>query len=204
MPTRTDHDDRYFTDQFQAMPRDGYTAMFQRMLSHPNITVALETDHRDVGRIGYDELVYSGPVDAFFDMRYGELPYRSLEFRFETHDREVFQPYPVINHPNEHDYTRVTEFKYLTGQRHDRTTVVYEYPRAEGEPYPIPRPDNAARYAKYRALAERTPGVHMVGRLGTYKYYNMDQVVAQALAVARRIAKGRAAFDERRELTTSA
>ncbi|HJX08717.1 MAG TPA: UDP-galactopyranose mutase, partial [Actinomycetota bacterium] len=205
VPTRTNHDDRYFTDRFQAMPRDGYTAMFQRMLAHPNITVALETDHRDVGRIGYDELVYSGPIDAFFDMRYGELPYRSLDFRFETHATEVFQPFPVINHPNDHDYTRVTEFKYLTGQRHDRTTVVYEYPRSDGAPYyPIPREDTAERYAKYKALADRTPGVHMVGRLGTYKYYNMDQVVAQALAVARRVSKGRAAFDVRQELTTSA
>jgi UDP-galactopyranose mutase len=206
VPMRTNRDDRYFTDRFQAMPRDGYTAMFRRMLSHPNITVALDTDYRSVRRaIGYDELVYSGPVDAFFDMRYGELPYRSLDFRFETHATDVFQPYPVINHPNDEDYTRVTEFKYLTGQRHDQTTVVYEYPRAEGPPYyPIPRRDNAERYAKYKALADRTPDVHMVGRLGTYKYYNMDQVVAQALAVARRIATGRAAVDVRRTLTTSA
>jgi len=206
VPMRTNRDDRYFTDRFQAMPRDGYTAMFQRMLAHPNITVALDTDYRSVRRlVGYDELVYSGPIDAFFDMRYGELPYRSIEFRFETHATEVFQPFPVINHPNDEAFTRVTEFKYLTGQRHDRTTVVYEYPRADGAPYyPIPRPDNADRYARYKALADRTPGVHMVGRLGTYKYYNMDQVVAQALALARRIAKGRAAFDDRRELTTSA
>jgi UDP-galactopyranose mutase len=206
VPTRTNSDDRYFTDSFQAMPRDGYTAMFTRMLAHPNITVVLDTDFRSVlRRVDYDELVYSGPVDAFFDMRYGELAYRSLDFRFESHATERFQPYPVINHPNDHDYTRVTEFKYLTGQRHDSTTVVYEYPRAEGPPYyPIPTRENAERYAKYKALAERTPGVHMVGRLGTYKYYNMDQVVAQALAVARRIANKRKASDGRTRLVPTA
>jgi UDP-galactopyranose mutase len=207
VPTRTNRDDRYFTDRFQAMPLDGYTAMFERILAHPNITVVLETDHRSVARrVEYDELVYTGPIDAYFDMRYGELPYRSLEFRFETHPTEVFQPYPVINYPNDHDYTRVTEFKYLTGQQAGSTTVVYEYPRADGQPYyPIPRPENAERYAKYKALAERTPHVHFVGRLGTYKYFNMDQVVAQALAVARRmIAPLTPAAEDRRELSTSA
>jgi UDP-galactopyranose mutase len=121
-------------------------------------------------------------------MRYGKLPYRSLEFRFETLDEEVFQPAPVVNFPNEHPYTRCTEFKYLTGQEHPKTTVVYEVPRAEGDPYyPVPRPENGELYKRYKALAGATRGVHFVGRLATYKYYNMDQVVAQALAVFRRI-----------------
>ena len=189
VPTRLTRDDRYFTDTYQAMPRDGYTRMFERMLDHPNISVLLQTDYRDVdGSLPYRELIYTGAVDEFFDLRYGKLPYRSLEFRFETVEREVFQPAPVVNYPNEHAYTRCTEFKYLTGQEHTKTTVVYEYPQAEGDPsYPVPRPENAELYKRYKALADARADVHFVGRLATYKYYNMDQVVAQALAVFRRI-----------------
>jgi UDP-galactopyranose mutase len=163
--------------------------MFERMLDHPNIKLLLQTDYREVADVlPWDEMVYSGPVDEFFDFRYGKLPYRSLEFRFETHDQETFQPAPVVNFPNEHPYTRCTEFKYLTGQLHPKTTVVYEYPRAEGDPYyPVPRPENGDLYKRYKALADATRDVHFVGRLATYKYYNMDQVVAQALALFRRI-----------------
>jgi UDP-galactopyranose mutase len=191
IPTRTNRDDRYFTDAFQAMPRQGYTAMFERILAHPGITVLLDADLGEVRRrVDYDELVYTGPIDEFFEMRFGELPYRSLDFVFETLDRETFQGYPVINYPNERDYTRITEFKYLTGQRHPRTTVVYEHPRSEGDPYyPIPTPQNAARYRRYKAAADALPHVHFVGRLASYKYYNMDQVVAQALAAAPRIGR---------------
>jgi UDP-galactopyranose mutase len=192
VPARLNRDDRYFTDSYQAMPLHGYTRMFERMLDHPNIKVLLQTDYREIDAlVPYRELVYTGPVDEFFDLRYGKLPYRSLEFRFETLARERFQPAPVVNFPNEHAYTRCTEFKYLTGQEHPKTTVVYEYPRAEGDPYyPVPRPENAALYQRYKALADSTAGVHFVGRLATYKYYNMDQVVAQALAVFRRISEG--------------
>jgi UDP-galactopyranose mutase len=189
VPTRTNRDDRYFTDTFQSMPRHGYTRMFERMLDHPKISVLLQTDWRDIdGAIPYRELVYSGPVDEFFDFRYGKLPYRSLEFRFETHDVPVFQPAPVVNFPNEHEYTRCTEFKYLTGQEHAKTSVVYEIPRADGDPYyPVPRSENAELYKRYQALAEATPRVWFVGRLATYRYYNMDQVVAQALALVRKM-----------------
>lgn len=184
VPARCDRDDRYFTDEFQAMPLYGYTRMFERMLDHPNISVVTNTDYRDlVSEVSFREMIYTGPVDAFFDHRYGKLPYRSLRFRFETHDREVFQPGAVINYPNEHDYTRVTEFKYLTGQKHPKTSVVYEHPTDEGDPYyPVPRPENAELYRRYKALADATSHVRFVGRLATYRYYNMDQVVAQALA----------------------
>jgi UDP-galactopyranose mutase len=186
IPVRTNRDDRYFTDTYQAMPLDGYTRMFENMLDHHNITIQLGTDYRDVQReILFDEMIYSGPVDEYFEFRFGKLPYRSLEFKHETVDREVFQCAPVINYPNENSYTRVTEFKYLTGQRHAKTSVVYEFPRAEGDPYyPVPRPENALLYKQYQLLAETTPNVHFVGRLATYKYYNMDQVVAQALTLA--------------------
>ncbi len=185
VPTRTNRDDRYFTDTYQAMPSHGYTRMFEKMLDHPNIKVMLNTDYREIEEeISYKEMIYTGPVDSFFDYRYGKLPYRSLEFKHETHDRPVFQEAPVVNYPNEHLYTRITEFKYLTGQEHSKTSVVYEFPKGEGDPYyPVPRKENADLYAKYKALADQTPGVHFVGRLATYKYYNMDQIVAQALTV---------------------
>ncbi|MFN2596758.1 MAG: UDP-galactopyranose mutase [Pyrinomonadaceae bacterium] len=189
VPVRTNRDDRYFTDTYQAMPKHGYTRMFENMLDHPNIHVMLNTDYRDIQRfVPFKEMIYTGPVDEFFDLRYGKLPYRSLEFKHETHDAEVYQQAPVINYPNDYLYTRVTEFKYLTGQTHEKTSIVYEFPRAEGDPYyPVPRPENAELYAKYKALADKTPGVHFVGRLATYKYYNQDQVVAQALTVYKKI-----------------
>ncbi len=185
VPTRTNRDDRYFTDTYQAMPLHGYTRMFEKMLSHPNIKIMLNTDYREIqGVIPYKEMIYTGPVDAFFNYRYGKLPYRSLEFKHETINQPVYQDAPVVNYPNEHLYTRVTEFKYLTGQEHPKTSVVYEYPRAEGDPYyPVPRPENTELYKKYKALADEMSGVHFVGRLATYKYYNMDQVVAQALMI---------------------
>ena len=190
IPVRTNRDDRYFSDQFQQMPLHGFTQMFEKMLDHPLITVRLGVDYREVmNDVTYSEMIYTGPVDAFFDFRFGKLPYRSLEFKHETHDQAVFQSAPVVNFPNEHAYTRITEFKYLTGQQHAQTSIVYEFPQAEGDPYyPVPQPANAKIYAQYRELAQATPGVRFVGRLATYKYYNMDQVVAQALTVFKHIA----------------
>jgi UDP-galactopyranose mutase len=190
VPVRTNRDDRYFTDTFQAMPLNGYTRMFEKMLSHPNIKVMLNTDYREIdGVIPYKEMIYTGPIDTFFNYRFGKLPYRSLEFKFETFDTEVYQPTGTVNFPNDYAYTRSTEFKYLTGQKHPRTTVVYEYPCDDGDPYyPVPRPENSDLYKRYQALADKACGVHFAGRLATYKYYNMDQVVAQALSVFDKIA----------------
>jgi UDP-galactopyranose mutase len=184
VPTRTNRDDRYFTDTYQAMPLHGFTRLFENMLSHPNIKVMLNTDYREVQQmIPYREMIYTGPVDEYFDYRFGKLPYRSLDFKHETLNERIHQSAPVVNYPNEHLYTRVTEFKYLTGQEHPKTSIVYEFPKAEGDPYyPVPRPENAELYKKYKALADATPKVEFVGRLATYRYYNMDQVVAQALA----------------------
>jgi UDP-galactopyranose mutase len=183
VPTRTNRDDRYFTDSLQAMPKHGYTRMFEKMLDSPNIKIMLNCDYREIiNQISFKEMIYTGPVDAFFDYRYGKLPYRSLEFKHESHDTEHFQIAPVVNYPNEQAYTRITEFKYLTGQEHKKTSIVYEFPKAEGDPYyPIPRKENADIYAKYKVLADARSDVHFVGRLATYKYYNMDQIVAQAL-----------------------
>jgi UDP-galactopyranose mutase len=183
VPARLNHDDRYFTDEFQAMPLNGYTRMFERMLAHPNITVVTGADYKDLqAEYRCGQLIYTGPVDAYFDYRFGALPYRSIDFEFKTYDTEVHQAAAVVNYPNDQAYTRCTEFKYLTGQKHAKTSVVYEYPTDNGEPYyPVPRPENAALYRRYKALADATTGVEFVGRLATYRYYNMDQVVAQAL-----------------------
>jgi UDP-galactopyranose mutase len=190
IPVRTNRDDRYFTDRFQVMPKHGYTRMFENMLDHPNITVALGVDYRDiVNETRFQELIYSGPIDEFFGFRFGELPYRSLRFQHQTLSTEYLQPVAVINYPNDHAYTRVTEFKHLTGQVNRRTSVVYEYPASEGDPYyPVPTPENGALYKRYAELATSTKRVHFVGRLGTYRYYNMDQVVAQALTLCKQLA----------------
>lgn len=189
IPVRSNRDNRYFTDTYQGMPLYGYTRMFENMLSHPNISIMLNTDYKDIlDIIPYKELIYTGCIDYYFDYCYGKLPYRSLEFRFETLETDCHQPTGTVNYPNEHPYTRSTEFKYLTGQKHAKTTIVYEYPMAEGDPYyPVPCPENAELYRKYQALAAATKGVHFTGRLGTYKYYNMDQVVAQSLTLYKKI-----------------
>jgi UDP-galactopyranose mutase len=187
IPVRTNSDDRYFTDVYQAMPRDGYTRLFENMLDHKNITIQLGCDYRDiVAEITVKGLIYTGPIDEFFNYRYGKLPYRSLQFKHDTLDVEYFQPVAVINYPNDHAYTRITEFKHLTGQQHSKTSIVYEYPTAEGDPYyPVPTAENAELYKRYAQLASSTRGVYLAGRLGTYKYYNMDQVVAQALTLCK-------------------
>ena len=189
VPTRTNRDDRYFTDTYQAMPGQGYTRMFQKMLSHPNIKIMLNTDYKEIiDVIPHKTMIYTGPIDSYFNYCYGRLPYRSIEFRFETHDVEVYQSTGTINYPNEHPYTRITEFKYLTGQKHHKTSIVYEYPQAEGDPYyPIPRPENAEIYKKYQSLANTMTNTYFTGRLATYKYYNMDQVVAQSLSLFEKI-----------------
>lgn len=192
VPTRSNDDDRYFGDSFQNMPLHGYTRMFENMLDHPNIKIMVNTDYREVAReVRHDNLIFTGPIDEFFDCRHGKLPYRSLHFRHETVEQERFQPVAVVNYPAEEvPHTRITEYKHLTGQRHAKTSLTYEFPTADGDPYyPVPKPENAELYRKYQALADATPNVHFVGRLATYRYYNMDQVVAQALTLYGRLAK---------------
>jgi UDP-galactopyranose mutase len=189
VPTRTNRDDRYFTDEFQFMPKHGYTRMFQKMLQHPNIHVMLQTDYRDVkDTIPHRRTIYSGPIDEFFDFRFGRLPYRSLQFKHVTLDQPWYQATGTVNYPMTQDYTRISEYKHMTGQDHPRTTITYEYPSAEGDPYyPVPKPENQELFKRYERLALATPDVWFVGRLATYRYYNMDQIVGQALATFRRI-----------------
>jgi UDP-galactopyranose mutase len=201
IPTRTNTDDRYFSDTFQGMPLEGYTKMFEQMLDHPLIDKRLGTDFRDLKDQAFeiaDHIVYTGPIDEYFDFRFGKLPYRSLRFDHQTLDQEQFQEVAVVNYPCEEvPFTRISEYKHLTGQQSPVTTVTYEYPSAEGDPYyPIPRPENQELFKRYEALADATDDVTFVGRLATYRYYNMDQIVGQALATFRRI-------DERRGLETA-
>lgn len=190
VPARMSDDDRYFLDTFQAMPRDGYTRMFENMLDHDRIDIALDTDYFDLrDQKLAPRTIFTGPVDSFFDHRFGKLPYRSLSFRHETHDMRRFQPVAVVNFPDQAvPHTRITEYKHLTGQVAPRTSISYEFAIAEGDPYyPIPRPENQALYKRYEALGRTREDVTFAGRLGTYKYYNMDQVVGQALATYRRM-----------------
>lgn len=187
IPVRSNTDDRYFADSFQKMPADGYTKMFARMLDHPNIEIELGQHFENIReRCNWNLLFYTGPIDEYFGCRFGKLPYRSLRFEHE-HIASVsnFQPVGTVNYPNEHDYTRITEFKYLTGQESAGTSIVREFPEDDGEPYyPVPRAANQAHYERYRELLVADKTVIMVGRLAQYRYYNMDQVVAAALKVA--------------------
>ncbi len=204
VPTRTNRDDRYFTDTYQAMPLHGYTRMFEKMLAHPNIKLMLSTDYREVvDLLPWKHMIYTGPVDAFFNFRYGKLPYRSIRFEHRHVPHVQFQSVGTINHPNDHAYTRVTEFKHLTGQTHAGTSIVYEYPCNEGDPYyPVPTPQNAALYERYEADAQAQSDVTFVGRLATYRYYNMDQVVGQALTAFKRLSAHKANTASATELTS--
>jgi UDP-galactopyranose mutase len=185
IPTRSNDDDRYFTDTYQAMPKDGYTGLFRNLLDHKNITIELATDYFEIeARVDRNWTIYTGPIDAFFRYSEGRLPYRSIFFaHVHLAERSQFQSVGTVNYPGEVPFTRITEFKHLTGQTHSGTSLVYEYPQAEGDPYyPIPRPENAEIYARYRALAQRAQKTTFVGRLAEYKYFNMDQAVGSALS----------------------
>jgi len=189
IPIRFNQDDRYFGDAFQKMPLEGYTAMFERILDHPDITVRTGTDFADVrDQVAYEQLVYTGPIDEFYDHRFGKLPYRSLEFEHttvETPNGELVQPVASINEPSaDVPITRTTEYRHLTGQTHTHSTLAAEYPRDEGDPYyPVPQAENRELYKRYEALgAQEDPNVTFVGRLARYQYLNMDQVTAQALS----------------------
>ena len=203
IPTRTNTDDRYFTDTFQAMPANGYTEMFKAMLANPLIEVRTGVDFKDIrDSVDYDHLLFPGPVDEYFDFRFGKLPYRSLKFDHQTLEKERFQDTGTVNYPApDVPYTRISEYKHLTGQESRVTTITYEYPSAEGDPYyPIPRAENQELFKRYEALADATEGVTFVGRLATYRYYNMDQIVGQALATFRRMDEKRAAQDKTAEV----
>jgi UDP-galactopyranose mutase len=209
IPTRTNTDDRYFSDTFQAMPLHGYTKMFETMLDNPLIEKRLGADFRELKAQAHeiaDHIIYTGPIDEYFDFRFGKLPYRSLKFDHRTLQEEWHQPVAVVNYPDEAvPHTRVSEYKHLTGQQAPVTTITYEYPSAEGDPYyPIPRAENQALYKRYEALADATDNVTFVGRLATYRYYNMDQIVGQALATLRHIDEKKKRLGDAREAAVAA
>ncbi len=185
IPVRFDADDRYFCDKYQGLPREGYTNMFKKLLSHEKITLALDTDYREIARtVRFNNLIYTGPIDYFFGYKYGRLPYRSLRFQSETLEKEYFQETAVVNYPNDYDFTRITEFKHMTFQRHPKTTITREYPTEAGEPYyPIPMEEAMSLFKKYEQETLKLKRTYFVGRLAEYKYYNMDQAVKRALDV---------------------
>ena len=207
VPVVISYDNRYFGDKYQGMPRDGFTPMFEKMLAHPNIEIRTNTNAKDAlvisekegkvlleGQEFHGTVIYTGPVDELFDCRFGRLPYRTLRFDFEHYDKPDYQGHSVVNYTVSEDYTRITEFKYLTGQKADSTTIVKEYPfaytGAEGEIpyYAIMNEENNALYRKYADLAAQIPDFHLLGRLAEYKYYNIDAMVAKAIALARSLA----------------
>jgi UDP-galactopyranose mutase len=194
IPVRTNRDDRYLTEKFQALPRDGYTNMFHKMLAHPRIEFRLGTNYHEIRRhVRFKHTIYTGPIDEYFDHCFGPLPYRSLRFEKETIGQEFFQPVVQVNYPNDHEFTRIVEIKHATGQKIPVTTIVREFPQDYGRGreayYPVPAPDSRAIYQKYEDLARRETAVSFIGRLAVYRYYNMDQIVAMALAEFERLKK---------------
>jgi len=190
IPVRTTFDDRYFSDKYQALPKGGYTKLFARMLNHPNITVKLNIDFFDIRHKikSYEKLFYTGPIDRFFDFKYNldqKLEYRSINFVHETYDQEYYQSHAVINYPGkEVGFTRIVEYKHITGQKHPKTTIVKEYTVDDGEPYyPVPNPKNQAIYNKYKKEADKLVDIYFVGRLANYKYFNMDEAFKNALEI---------------------
>jgi UDP-galactopyranose mutase len=191
IPIRYSNDDRYFSDKYQGLPDEGYSKLFEKLLSHKNITVVLNTDYKKViDTVQFNRLIYTGPIDYFFDYKYGPLPYRSLKFESETLNKEYFQEVSVINYPNDYEFTRITEFKHMTLQKHPKTTIIREYPKEHGEPYyPLPMEKALNLSDKYKKEALKLKSVYLIGRLAEYKYYNMDQVVKRALDTFESIAK---------------
>src|SRR3989338_5613770 len=183
IPIRVNTDDRYLTENFQAVPLEGYARLFSHLLDNPKITIELETNFTDIkDRVAYNYLIYTGCIDEFFDYKLGRLSYRSLEFKEEHYRQKRFQAYPTVNYPNDYDFTRIVEYKHITGQLAPWTTIIKEYPRSEGEPfYPVPTPYDREIYEKYKLKAEKLKNVFFIGRLAQYRYLNMDQVVKEAL-----------------------
>jgi len=194
-PTRFNRDDRYFNDKYQVMPKFGYTYLFKNLINKPNISLLLQTDYRDIlDCIKFNKMIYTGPLDEFFNYLYGKLPYRSIKFEHETFDQEFYQNYQQINYPNDYDFTRIIEWKHATGQKHPKTTITREYPcnpedNNNEKYYPVPNEENQNLFRKYKKKAENLDSVYFCGRLADYKYYNMDQVVARSLKIFEEIKK---------------
>jgi len=184
IPFRNNRDTRYFTDKYQGLPKQGYTKMFEKILDHPNIHIMLNTNWLDIkDQIQYDKLYFTGPIDLYYDYKFGALEYRSVRFEYETFfNKEFYQEVGTVNYPNDYDFTRITEYKHLTGQNIPYTTIAKEYSMAHGEPfYIVPDKENQEKAEQYRQYAQKEKNVTFIGRLAEYKYYNMDQIVDRAL-----------------------
>ena len=183
IPIRYNRDTRYFTDRYQGMPKHGFTKMCENMVADKKIKILLNTDYKEIiDDLDYEVLIYTGPTDYFYDYKHGKLAYRSIDFEFETLDCEKYQEAPVVNYPNDYDFTRITEFKQLTWQDHKKTTILKEFPCSEGEPYyPFPTKECKEQFALYQEEMKKETKVHFLGRLAEYRYYNMDAVVRSAL-----------------------
>ena len=194
VPVYLSRDTRYFQDRFQGIPSEGYTRMVERMLDHPDIDVKLNTDFRDIGDLDdYDSIFYTGPIDELMDYRFGELPYRSVYFRMEEYDREYYQDNAVVNYPNNYDFTRIHEYKYYLNDISDRTVIAKEYSEdfvlgRNERYYPVPTDETAELYRRYLdAAKEEYPNMHFLGRLGDYRYYDMDKAVRRAMDLFREL-----------------
>ncbi|MBV4428303.1 UDP-galactopyranose mutase [Clostridium tyrobutyricum] len=189
IPIRFDRDDRYFINKYQGMPLQGYTRLFENMLDHKNIKIMLNTDYFEIkDEVNYQNLIYTGPIDYFFNYCFGNLPYRSLEFVQETYNMECYQKVGTVNYPNDYDFTRITEYKYLTRQKSPVTTIMKEYSKSEGDPYyPIPKKENNALYRRYEKESQELDNTYFIGRLANYKYFNMDAVINDALSLVDKI-----------------
>jgi len=201
VPIYVSRDNRYFTDKYQVIPKDGYTKIFERMLNHPNIKIMLNTDFKEVISIDFEnkkiyflgqefrgKLIFTGMIDELFNFKYGFLPYRSLDLRFETIEQEYYQEAPVVNYPNDYDFTRITEFKHIHPVKSNKTTILKEYPKAyrpnvDIPYYPVFTKENQELYNKYKEEADKFENLVLVGRLAEYRYYDMDDVVKRALEV---------------------
>ena len=200
VPVVISKDDRYFHDAYQGLPKYGYTKMFEKMLNHPNIKILLNTHMREVVDLDSDvirfmgnrfdgQLIYTGKIDELFEYKFGELPYRAIEFDHETLCKNNYQNFSVVNYPNNYDFTRITEFKHMTGQTHPFTSILREFPCWHDEEknnvpcYPVPTPENYRRFEKYMKLINKNSNLVPIGRLAEYKYYDMDDMVARALDV---------------------
>lgn len=189
IPFRFNRDTRYFADKYQGMPKHGYTKMCEQMLNNKNIKIMLNTDYKEVlDDLNYDKLIYTGPIDEYYDFEFGKLQYRSVRFEVETIDTNSFQEAPVVNYPNDYDFTRITEFKKLTWQNHSKTTIMKEFPCFGEEPYyPYPTKEWKDKFTLYKTKMEKELDVVFIGRLAEYQYYNMDAVVQKAMKLAESI-----------------
>ena len=192
VPVYLSKDNRYFQDRFQGIPLEGYTKVIENMLNHKNIKLKLNTEYKDINPDDYDRIFYTGSIDEFFDYKYGQLPYRSVDFKFETHNMEYYQSNSVVNYPCNYDFTRIHEYKYYLGDRTSKTVIAKEYSEffelgKNDRYYPIPKDENTELYRKYFEDAKALKNVYFFGRLGDYMYYDMDRAILRAIEVFEQI-----------------